>query len=76
MTSPEVIAARLPWDPADPYPFYEERRRAGEVVWDDTAQAWLVLSYHAARQVLGGSQWSSDLFANPAVRAAMDPVTQ
>ena len=76
MISPEVIAPRLPWDPADPYPFYEECRQAGEVVWDDTAQAWLVVSYQAARQVLGGPQWSSDPSANPVARAAMDPVTR
>lgn len=76
MTSSEVLAPRLPWDPANPYPFYEARRRGGEVVWDDAAQAWLVLGYHEARQVLGGPQWSSDLSANSAAYAAMDPVTQ
>jgi cytochrome P450 len=76
MTSPEVLAPRLPWDAADPYPFYEARRRDGQVVWDDTAQAWLVLGYDAARHVLGGSQWTSDPFANPLARAAMDPISQ
>jgi cytochrome P450 len=76
MASPEVLAPRLPWDAGNPYPFYEARRRDGEVVWDDTAQAWLVLSYQAARQVLGGSQWTSDPFANPLARAAMDPIGQ
>jgi cytochrome P450 len=76
VTSPDVLAPRLPWDAGNPYPFYEACRRDGEVVWDDTAQAWLVLSYRAARQVLGGSQWTSDPFANPLARAAMDPITQ
>jgi cytochrome P450 len=76
MTSPEVLARRLPWDAANPYPFYEARRREGDVVWDDTAQAWLVVGYQAARQVLGGSQWTSDPFANPLARAAMDSVSQ
>jgi cytochrome P450 len=76
MASPEVLAPRLPWDAGNPYPFYQACRRDGEVVWDDTAQAWLVLSYQAARQVLGGSQWTSDPFANPLVRAAMDPIGQ
>jgi cytochrome P450 len=76
MTSPEVLAPRLPWDAGNPYPFYEARRREGEVVWDDTAQAWLILSYEAARQVLGGSQWTSDPFANPLARAAMDPINK
>jgi cytochrome P450 len=71
MTIPNT-APRLPWDAADPYPFYEQRRLDGEVVWDEAAQAWLVLSYPAARQVLGGSGWSSDPRANPNIRAAMD----
>ena len=53
-------APRLPWNPADPYPFYERRRRDGDIVWDDTAQAWLVLGYHAARQVLGEPGWTSE----------------
>ncbi|MBO0864573.1 MAG: cytochrome P450 [Mycobacterium sp.] len=74
MTTPNTAEApRLPWDPADPYPFYEWRRRDGDVMWDDAAQAWLVLGYHAARQVLGGSGWTSNPLANPNVRAAMAP---
>jgi cytochrome P450 len=76
MRSPEALAPRLPWDAANPYPFYEARRRDAQVVWDDTARAWLVLGYDAARQVLGGSGWTSDPFANPIARAAMDPVSQ
>ncbi|MUL46112.1 cytochrome P450 [Mycobacterium sp. CBMA293] len=64
-------SARLPWDAADPYPFYESRRLAGNVVWDDIAQAWLVLGYDAARQVLGGSGWTSNPMANPVARASM-----
>ncbi|MGA7052216.1 MAG: cytochrome P450 [Mycobacterium sp.] len=75
MTTPDV-SARLPWDAADPYPFYEARRREGDVVWDDTAQAWLVLSYDVARQVLGGAGWTSDPLANPLARAAMAAVGQ
>jgi cytochrome P450 len=71
MTTRSITAPRLPWDPADPYPFYEQRRRDGDVVWDETAQAWLVLSYDAARQVLGGSGWTSNPLANPDTRAAM-----
>ncbi|MGH3851271.1 MAG: cytochrome P450, partial [Pseudonocardiaceae bacterium] len=61
-----------PWDAANPYPFYERLRRDGGVVWDETAQAWLVLGYHAAREVLGGSGWTSNPLANPHMRAAMD----
>ena len=71
MTTRSTEASRLPWDPADPYPFYEQRRHEGDVVWDETAQAWLVLSYDAARQVLGGSGWTSNPLAKPDVRAAM-----
>ncbi|MDR3662249.1 MAG: cytochrome P450, partial [Mycobacterium sp.] len=68
-----VIGARLPWDAADPYPFYAARRGAGDVVWDDVAQAWLVLGYDAAREVLGGSAWTSDPLANPLARAVLVP---
>jgi cytochrome P450 len=75
MSTPETpVAPRLPWDPADPYPFYEQRRRDGEVVWDDSAQAWLVLGYPAARQVLGEHGWTSDPRVNPNTRAAIDPL--
>lgn len=72
MTTPSATAPRLPWDSADPYPFYERRRRDGDVVWDDNAQAWLVLGYDAAREVLGGSGWTSNPLANPNARAAID----
>jgi len=72
MTTPSTSAPRLPWDPRDPYPFYERLRHDGDVVWDETAQAWLVLGYRAARQVLGGSAWTSDPRANPNARATMD----
>lgn len=65
MTSVDTATARLPWNAADPYPFYAARRRDGDVVWDDTAQAWLILGYHAARDVLTGQHWTSDPRANP-----------
>ncbi|MBV8786150.1 MAG: cytochrome P450 [Mycobacterium sp.] len=68
--------ARLPWGATDPFPFYEERRSEGAVVWDDTAQAWLVLSYEAARQVLGGTGWTSNPLANPIARASVDLVSR
>ncbi|MDT5309333.1 MAG: hypothetical protein QOE48_5035 [Mycobacterium sp.] len=73
-TAQAAAAPRLPWDPADPYPFYERRRREGNVVWDETAQAWLVLGYDAARQVLGETGWTSDPRANPNTRAAINPI--
>ncbi|MDX1874933.1 cytochrome P450 [Mycolicibacterium sp. 120266] len=74
MTSADIRSARLPWDAADPYPFYESRRRHGTVVWDDTAQAWLVLGYDAARQVLGGTGWTSDPFANALAQTSSDAI--
>ncbi|MEE3751894.1 cytochrome P450 [Mycobacterium intracellulare] len=77
MTTPDVESGvRLPWDPADPYPFYEECRRQREVVWNDTAAAWLILGYHPARQILAGPGWTSNPLANPntpAVLRATDP---
>ncbi len=65
MTTTRGVAPRLPWDAADPFPFYERRRRDGDVVWDDTAQAWLILGYHAAQHVLSGSGWKHDPLASP-----------
>lgn len=79
MTTPDLRAApRLPWDPADPYPYYEDRRRHGDVIWDDAAGAWLILGYHPARQILAGPGWTSDPLANPNTPhelRAMDPDT-
>lgn len=75
MSTPKTTTApHLPWDPADPYPFYEQRRRDGDVVWDDAAHAWLILGYHTARQVLGEPGWTSDPRLNPGTRAAIDPL--
>jgi cytochrome P450 len=72
MTTPDIQAtARLPWDAADPYPYYERRRRDGDVVWDDIAAAWLILSYRSARQILGGPGWTSSPLANPNAPAAV-----
>ena len=70
MTTHSTAAPRLPWKAEDPYTFYERRRGDGDVVWDDVAGAWLILGYHAARQVLGGSGWTSDPLANPETKAA------
>lgn len=62
---------RLPWGAADPYPFYEACRRVGEVVWNDTAAAWLIVGYHPARQILTGPGWTSNPLANPNTPAAL-----
>lgn len=70
MATPDIRSgARLPWDAADPYPFYEACRRRGEVVWNDTAASWLILGYHPARQILAGAGWTSSPLANPNTRA-------
>jgi cytochrome P450 len=72
MTTRNIVAApRLPWDGVNPYPFYAQRRREGDVVWDDTASAWLIMGYQAARQILGGTGWTSDPLLNPNVQTAM-----
>ncbi len=77
MTTPDIQATvRLPWDAANPYPFYEACRRQGDVVWNDTAAAWLILGYHPARQILAGPGWTSNPLANsntPATLRAMNP---
>lgn len=74
MTTPNTTAPRLPWDAADPFPFYELRRREGNIVWDDTAQTWLILGYHTAQQVLSGSGWTHDPLTSPNARAARDSI--
>lgn len=70
MTTRDLLTQRLPWDAADPYPFFEAQRRGGDVIWDDTAQAWLILGYRAAREVLTGAHWTSDPRANQAAAGA------
>lgn len=70
MTTANPIAPRIPWDSRDPYQYYENLRPRGDVVWDENAGTWLVLGYQAAREVLGGSGWSSDPLASPQMRAA------
>ncbi|QZH59724.1 cytochrome P450 [Mycolicibacterium farcinogenes] len=73
MNTTDPAAPRLPWDAADPYPYYETQRRKGTVVWDEAAGAYLILGHGAARQVLGDADWCNPLAA-PAVQAMMDPV--
>ena len=75
MTTPEATA-RLPWDAADPFAYYESRRREGTVVWDDGVRAWLILGYHPAQQILASADWTSNPMSNPTAPAAvraMDP---
>jgi cytochrome P450 len=74
MITRSATAPRLPWDAADPYPFYEQRRHDGDVVWDETAQAWLVLGYHAAQNVLSEPGWTIDLLAGPNAPTGKDSI--
>lgn len=72
MTTAGSARMSLPWDAADPYPFYARSRHQGTVVWDDCAQAFLVLSYPAAQQILADpTGWTSNPLANPATVAAL-----
>lgn len=69
MTTPNLTTLQLPWDAANPYPFYAAKRRCGDLVWDDTAGAWLALGYQAVRELLTGPHWTSDPRANTAAAA-------
>lgn len=72
MTTPDASTTlRLPWDAANPYPFYDARRRDGAVIWNDTAGAWLILGYHPAKQILSEPGWTSNPLANPNFPVAM-----
>ena len=74
MSSDRTAVPRLPWDAVDPFPFYERRRRDGDMVWDETAQAWLILGYHKAQQVLSQSGWTVDPLASQSARAARETI--
>lgn len=74
MTIPSATVPRLPWDAADPFPFYERCRRSGDIVWDDTAQTWLILGYHKAQQVLSGTGWTHDPLTSPNARTVRDSI--
>ncbi|CAN5156552.1 cytochrome P450 [soil metagenome] len=69
MTSRDTAAPRLPWNAANPYPYYERHRADGDVVWDDVAGAWLILGYHAAKSILVGEGWTSVPPPSPAFDA-------
>ena len=67
MTTPDVrcgVACR--GMPRTPSRSTSGVRREGDVVWDDTAAAWLILGYHPARQILAGP-------AGPATRWRAQP---
>ncbi|SOX56175.1 cytochrome P450 [Mycobacterium ahvazicum] len=66
---------RLPWDAADPFAYYEYRRRSeGDVVWEQGMGAWLVLGYQPVQQILGGAGWTSSPLANARAREALRAV--
>jgi cytochrome P450 len=64
VTTPDS-STTLPWDAADPYPYFERRRRDGDVVWDEALGSWMIFGYHPAQQILGGAGWTSDPLADP-----------
>lgn len=75
MTTPDIRpVGTLPWDAADPFPFYRRRRREGPVVWDETAGAWLILGYAPAQQVLREPGWTSNPLTNPNAPLALRSV--
>lgn len=74
MSGEAVAVPRLPWDAVDPFGFYERHRREGDMVWDETAQAWLILGYHTAQQVLGQSGWTIDPLASRSASRATESV--
>jgi len=45
----------------DPYPLFEELRKAGPVIWDEGMRAWLVTGYDSCAHV----ERREDLFAAP-----------
>ncbi len=53
-----------PWD------FYEDVRAAGDVVWDAGMNAWLVVGYELAREVLRHDQLYAHPYANMGATAA------
>ncbi|WP_131806463.1 cytochrome P450 family protein, partial [Mycobacteroides abscessus] len=69
MTTANPVTPRIPWDSRDPYVYLEDLRAHGDVVLDENAGTWVVLGYQPAREVLGGSGWSSDPLASPQLRA-------
>jgi cytochrome P450 len=73
---PDIPAtARLPWDAADPFSYYEHRRRReGDVVWEHGMRAWLVLGYQPVQQILSGPGWTSSPLANASTRDALRAV--
>lgn len=75
MTIPSAAVLRLPWDAADPFPYYQNRRRDGDVLWDNEAQSWLVLGYRAAQEVLSAPGWTHDPLAGPNARAVRDSIS-
>lgn len=53
MSTPTTEAARALRETADtePYGFYDAKRAEAEVQWDDSMNAWLVLSYRACKEL-------------------------
>src|SRR5262245_37776972 len=52
---------------ADPFPFYEEMRTAGRVVWDEVFHAWMVPGFDDCQAVFSDpSRFSNAHYRDPA----------
>jgi len=52
MSSSTVESSYLETEGRPPYPFYEEIREAGGMVWDEQMKSWIVVDYELAKEVL------------------------
>jgi cytochrome P450 len=52
MTAARLDTSFLQTEDGDPFAFYEGVRERGDVIWDESMQAWLAVGYGVARQVL------------------------
>lgn len=64
--SPPSVTSLKDVSPGEPWEFFERAREAGDVVWDEGAKAWLVLSYALNKRVglATGEDWESFLVFN------------
>ena len=63
MNRPVAARSLLATADTDPYPYFEELRSQGPLVWDETMKAWLVVSYELCKYI----ETREDLFRHPYV---------
>jgi len=68
MNQPAANRSLLATIDSDPYPFFEELRGQGPLVWDETMKAWLVVSYDLCKYI----ETREDLFRHPYVDVPPD----